>query len=84
MRYAVFLLNLEKAFMSFALNNTQLEILKLFRHEQSEDDLKEIKSLLVIYLADKVTREADKAFDDKGQTIAIFEEWKKEHFRKIS
>lgn len=70
--------------MSAALNNTQLEILKLFRHEQSEEDLKEIKSLLITYLADKVIREADKTFDDKGYTTAVFEEWKKEHFRKIS
>lgn len=70
--------------MSAALNNTQLEILKLFRHEQSEEDLKEIKSLLITYLADKVIREADKTFDDKGYTTAVFEEWKKEHFRKTS
>ena len=52
--------------MAIPLNNTQLEILKLFVQEQSEEDLKEIKSLLVAYLADKVTREADKAFDQKG------------------
>jgi hypothetical protein len=70
--------------MPIALNNTQLEILKLFGHEQSEEDLKEIKSLLLAYLADKVTREADKAFDNKGYTTTIFEQWKKEHFRKSS
>jgi hypothetical protein len=68
--------------MPGALNNTQLEILKLFQHEQSEEDLKEIKSLLVAYLTDKVTREADKAFDRKGYTISVFEKWRKEHFRK--
>jgi hypothetical protein len=68
--------------MPITLNDAQLEILKLFSHEQSEEDLKEIKSLLVTYLADKVTREADKAFDEKGYTSAIFEQWKKEHLRK--
>jgi len=61
-----------------------LEILKLFQHDQSSEDLKEIKSLLVAYLSDKVTREADKAFDEKGYTTAIFEQWKNEHFRKSS
>ena len=68
--------------MSSPLNDTQLEILKLFSSEQSEDDLKEIKSLRITYLAEKVTREADKSFDKKGYTDIIFEKWKKEHFRK--
>ncbi len=68
--------------MPAPLNKTQLEILKLFRQEQSEEDLKEIKSLLITYLADKVTRTADKAFDEKGYTVAVFEKWKNEHFRK--
>jgi hypothetical protein len=65
--------------MSYPLNDTQLEILKLFSSEQSEDDLKEIKSLLITYLAEKVTREADKSFDTKGYKDIIFEKWKKEH-----
>lgn len=68
--------------MASPLNKTQLEILNLFRQEQSEEDLKEIKSLLVTYLADKVTRTADKAIDEKGYTAAIFQKWKNEHFRK--
>ena len=50
--------------MSLTLNDIQLEILKLFSSEQSEEDLKEIKSLLITYLADKVTREADMSFDE--------------------
>ena len=70
--------------MAAPLNNTQLEILKLFQQGQSEEDLKEIKSLLVTYLADKVTRSADKTFDEKAYTTAIFEQWKKEHFRKTA
>ena len=68
--------------MPIALNAVQIEILKLFRHDQSVEDLKEIKSLLVAYLSDKVVREADKAFDDKGYSPAVFEKWKEEHFRK--
>jgi hypothetical protein len=68
--------------MHTPLNDIQLEILKLFQQAQSEEELKEIKSLLVAYLADKVTRTADKAFDEKGYTASVFEKWKKEHFRK--
>lgn len=68
--------------MEAALNNTQLEILKLFSTNQSEEDLKEIKSLLVTYLSDKVVREAGKAADAKSYTQQTFEKWKMEHFRK--
>jgi hypothetical protein len=60
----------------------QLEILKLFRHDQSLEDLKEIKSLLISYLSDKVTREADKSFDEKNYPVSVFEKWKTEHIRK--
>ena len=68
--------------MEAALNNTQLEILKLFSANQSEEDLKEIKSLLVTYLSDKVVRKADKAADAKSYSQQTFEKWKMEHFRK--
>ena len=68
--------------MPGALNDIQLEILKLFGNYQSEEDLKEIKSLLVAYLSDKVTREADKAFEEKNYSAEVFEKWRREHFRK--
>ena len=70
--------------MSVALNNTQLEILKMFSNDQTEEELQEIRSLLIAYLANKVTFEADKAFDEKGYTEDVFENWKKEHFRKTA
>ncbi|MCH5715936.1 hypothetical protein [Niabella hibiscisoli] len=68
--------------MEAALNNTQLEILNLFSKEQSEEDLKEIKSLLIMYLADKVVREADKSFNVQNDTAEIFDRWEEEHYRK--
>lgn len=67
--------------MSNSLNNTQLEILKLFSYEQSEEDLQELKSLLVTYLSDKVVREADKAFEERNYIHTVFDKWKLEHFR---
>ena len=48
------------------------------------EDLKEIKSLLIAYLSDKVTREADKSFNEKGYSPAVFDQWKNDHFRKSS
>ena len=68
--------------MPAALNSTQLEILKMFRNNQSEEELQEIKSLLIMYLSNKAVAEADKAFVEKGYTSEIFEIWKREHFRK--
>ena len=68
--------------MAMQLNNAQLEILKLFSYEQSDEDLEELKSLLVAYLSEKVVREADKAFENIGYAVSVFEKWKKEHFRK--
>jgi len=68
--------------MSIALNDVQLEILKLFSQDQSDEDLKEIKSLLISYLSDKVVRGADKVFDEKKYTFDVFDKWKNEHFRK--
>lgn len=68
--------------MPIALNDTQLEILKLLHFLKDDKDLAEIKSLLVTYLSDKVVRNADKAFDEKQNTAAVFEKWKQEHFRK--
>ncbi len=68
--------------MSTTLNDSQLEILKLFSNEQTNEDLVELKSLLINYLSDKVVREADKSFEQKEYTTVIFENWKNDHFRK--
>ncbi|UXE69083.1 MAG: hypothetical protein KA713_08635 [Chryseotalea sp. WA131a] len=68
--------------MPAALNSIQLEILKMFRNNQSEEELQEIKSLLINYLSNKAVAEADKAFVEKGYTPEVFESWKNEHFRK--
>jgi hypothetical protein len=70
--------------MAVILNKTQLEILKLFRDDQSEEELEEIRSRLIAYLAAKVIAEADNAFRKKGYANTVFEEWGKEHFRKTA
>lgn len=66
------------------LNNTQLEILKLFRHEQSEEELQEIKQLLSKYLFEKGIEKADKEAEQKGYTTTQIESWAKEHYRTPS
>lgn len=68
--------------MALNLSYTQREILNLIQDLRSEDELNEIKSLLIAYFSYKVTREADKAFNENKFPIEIFEKWKNEHFRK--
>jgi len=65
-----------------ALNEIQVEILKLFKHRQSEKELLEIKDLLTNYLAEKVVAEADKSFTQKKRTVKVIEKWRKEHVRR--
>ncbi len=45
------------------LNDQQLEILKLFSRELDEEDLREIKRLIIGYLAQKVSHLADEAWE---------------------
>jgi len=70
--------------MATALNNSQLEILKMLTHLNDEKDVEEIKSLLLAYLSEKVVRHADSTFDEKQYTAEIFKKWKQEHFRKTA
>jgi hypothetical protein len=64
-----------------ALNNAQLEILKLFKYEKTEEELLEIKKLLSDYLFQKAIRLADKVHEEKGYSLEDIEEWKNEHTR---
>ena len=50
------------------LSNAQLEILKLFSREMSEEDLLDLKRTLVKFLAAKAAKMADEIWDEKGWT----------------
>ena len=63
------------------LSNIQLELLKVFSVDLSDEQLKEIKALLTKYFADKVTSEMDKLFEEKGWGEDQIEKWSKEHMR---
>jgi len=49
-------------------SNAQLELLKLFSTDLSEEDMKELKRLLLEFKFKKVTELADKAWEEKGWT----------------
>jgi hypothetical protein len=63
------------------LTNLQIELLEVFKYELSEEQIKEIRSLLVNYFADKVTNDIDKLFEQNNWGEEKIEEWSKEHMR---
>lgn len=63
------------------LSNIQLELLKVFSFDLSEEQLKEIKDLLSKYFADKITNQMDKLFEENNWGDEQIEKWSKEHMR---
>lgn len=63
------------------LTNLQLEILKIFRFDISENQIKEIRSLLAAYFAEKVTSDMDALFESNKWGEEKINEWSKEHMR---
>ncbi len=63
------------------LNNHQLEILKLFSREMEDNDLIEIKRLIVKYLAEKVTRLTSEVWEEKNWTDEDMERLLQSHKR---
>ena len=57
------------------LTNLQLELLKLYSFDLSEEQLLEVKRLLANYFADKATDEMDKLWEEKGWTDETMDEW---------
>jgi hypothetical protein len=67
--------------MENSLNNTQLEILKMFRYDLPQKQWDEIREMIAQYFADKVTKEVDALWDEKGWSEETMQEWAKEHMR---
>lgn len=63
------------------LSNAQLEIIKMFEPDQSEEELRELKEALSQFLAKKLAREVLKESQEKGYTPEQIDNWKNEHFR---
>ena len=50
------------------LTNVQLELLKVFTHNLTEEDLKELKNVLGQFFANRLVEKANKVWDEKGWT----------------
>ena len=67
--------------MNFPLSNIQLELLKLFSRDIEDNDLKEIKRLIVIFLSTKLSNQADKVWDEKNWTNKDMDKLLNTHMR---
>lgn len=63
------------------LTNLQLELLKIFSHPLSEEQLLEVKDLLATYFAEKATQEMDRLWDENEWSNETMEQWADTHLR---
>ena len=63
------------------MSNSQLELLRLYGNGVSDENLREIKTILAKYFADKATDAMDKVWDEKGLTEQTMIDWTNEHNR---
>lgn len=66
---------------STSLSNLQLELLKLFAHNVSEEQLLEIKLLLGQYFAQQAADAMEKVWKEKNLTPQDMVNWVHEHYR---
>ena len=50
------------------LSNVQLEILKVFSHNLTEEELKEFRDTIAGYFANRAIKSANKVWEEKGWT----------------
>ncbi len=60
------------------LTNLQLELLKVFSHNISDDELKDIRRMLSKYFMERAVKGADKIWDEKGYSNELMQKWLKE------
>ena len=63
------------------LSNLQLELLKIFKYNISENQLNEIRGLLVSYFSQNISNEMDKVWEENNWNQKTIDEWVNEHSR---
>ena len=61
--------------LNYPLTNVQIELMKLFNTNLSEDELIELKTVLSRFYADKAIAKADVIWDEKGLSDADMDKW---------
>ena len=65
-------------------SNVQWELLKMFEYNVSENQLLEIKQLLVRYFSNQIDNDMDKLWEQNQWSSDTIEEWANGHFRSKS
>ncbi len=65
------------------LTNLQLELLEMFEYELPDNQLNEVRDMLVKYFADKASDEMDRLWEENNWTNETMKEWGEEHMRTI-
>ncbi|MCK4664460.1 MAG: hypothetical protein KAT68_16445 [Bacteroidales bacterium] len=63
------------------LTNLQLELLKIFSYQLSDNQLIEIKDILSKYFAEQATEEMDNLWEKNNWTNKTMDNWTNEHLR---
>ena len=63
------------------LSKLQLELLKLYPYNVSDDEVKDIKKLLAQYFSNKIDAEMNQLWEKEGWDEQTIEGWKNEHLR---
>ncbi|MDO8367472.1 MAG: hypothetical protein Q7T20_11785 [Saprospiraceae bacterium] len=67
--------------LNVPLTNAQLEVVQLFSLNLSEEELQELKRLLIAYKAARLLRKADEVWDAKGWTQDTMDQFLQTHLR---
>lgn len=63
------------------LSNLQLELLKLYSYNVSDQEVRDIKKMLADYFSKKIDDEMNQLWEDKAWDAQTIENWKNEHLR---
>lgn len=64
------------------LSNLQMELLKLYPYNVSENELKDIRSILAVYFVGKIDSEMNDLWEKNEWNDQTIEAWKSEHLRR--
>ena len=67
--------------LNVPLTNAQLEVVQLFSLNLSEEELKDLKRLLIAYKAARLFRKADEVWEAKGWTQETMDKFLQTHLR---
>ena len=63
------------------LSNLQMELLKMFQYNLSDNQLKEVRKLLSGFFAENISREVDKIWNENNWNEKTIDKLKDEHLR---